>query len=77
MTLSARCAAICHADLNKRRMALRPVCLAQEDEQSSRDREREEKGMEAFRTTLFLSVAAFLIGSASAAPGLDLVVYNS
>jgi hypothetical protein len=29
--------------------------------------------MEAFRTTLFLSVAAFLIGSASAAPGLDLV----
>jgi hypothetical protein len=39
----------------------------------ARDRERKEKGMEAFRTTLFLSIAAFLIGSASAAPGLDLV----
>jgi hypothetical protein len=43
----------------------------------TRDREREEKAMEAFRTTLFTSVAAFLIGTASAAPRLDLVTKPS
>jgi hypothetical protein len=37
------------------------------------DRQREEEAMEAFKTTLVTSIAAFMIGSASATPGLDLV----
>jgi hypothetical protein len=33
--------------------------------------------MEDFKTTLFISIAAFLVGSASAVPGLDLVARPS
>src|ERR1700733_9730380 len=48
-----------------------------QDEYEPGDHEREGKAMEDFKTTLFISIAAFLVGSASAVPGLDLVARPS